>query len=99
MYESLALALEGSGRPRAEVERALLSAADLASTPIDLLSLASYFARLGSKKQSLRICKQVVIFEPDCRKLMLWVLSWPRSLMIQILCFGRVLVCSPTNGQ
>ena len=68
MYESLALALEGAGRPRAEVERALLSAADLASTPIDLLSLASYLARLGSKKESLRICKQVAILEPDCRE-------------------------------
>ena len=68
MYESLALALEGAGRPRAEVERALLSAADLASTPIDLLSLASYLARLGSKKQSLRICKQIAILEPDCRE-------------------------------
>jgi hypothetical protein len=68
MYESLALALEGAGRPRAEVERALLSAADLASTPIDLLSLASYLARLGSKKQSLSICKQVAILEPDCRE-------------------------------
>ncbi len=68
MYESLALALEGAGRPRPEVERALLSAADLASTPIDLLSLASYLARLGSKKESLRICKQVAILEPDCRE-------------------------------
>ena len=68
MYESLALALEGAGRPRVEVERALLSAADLASTPIDLLSLASYLARLGSKKQSLAICKQVAILEPDCRE-------------------------------
>jgi hypothetical protein len=68
MYESLALALEGAGRPRIEVERALLSAADLASTPIDLLSLASYLARLGSKKQSLSICKQVAILEPDCRE-------------------------------
>ncbi len=68
MYESLALALEGAGRPRAEVERALLSAADLASTPIDLLSLASYLARLGSRKESLRICKQVAILEPDCRE-------------------------------
>ena len=62
MYESLALALEGAGRPRAEVERALLSAADLASTPIDLLALASYLDRLGSKKQSLRICREVAIF-------------------------------------
>ena len=68
MYESLALALEGAGRPRVEVERALLSAADLASTPIDLLSLASYLARLGSKKQSLGICKQVAILEPDCKE-------------------------------
>ena len=68
MYESLALALEGAGRPRPEVERALLSAADLASTPIDLLALASYLDRLGSKKPSLRICKQVVILEPECRE-------------------------------
>ncbi|HBU38401.1 MAG TPA: hypothetical protein DEB70_11435, partial [Planctomycetaceae bacterium] len=68
MYESLALALEGAGRPRADVERAILSAADFASTPIDLLSLASYLARLGSKEQSLRICKQVAILEPECKE-------------------------------
>jgi len=68
MYESLALALEGAGRPRAEVERALLSAADLATDPIDLLALASYLARLGSERQAVRVCQQVAILEPDCRE-------------------------------
>ena len=68
MYESLALALEGAGQPRAEVERALLSAADLATDPVDLLALASYLARLGSQRQAVRICQQVAILEPDCRE-------------------------------
>ena len=68
MYESLALALEGAGRPKSDVERALLSAADLATSPVDLLALASYLARLGSERQAVRICQQVAILEPDCRE-------------------------------
>ncbi|MBU6277298.1 MAG: hypothetical protein KGQ61_11730 [Planctomycetes bacterium] len=60
MYESLALALEAAGKPTADVERALLSSADFAQSPTELLALAGYLARFGSNRQALRLCRQVV---------------------------------------
>ena len=68
MFEALAVALEADGKPRADVERALLSLADFASTPIDLLQLANYLARFGSVDQAIRLCRQVVQLEPTNRE-------------------------------
>ncbi|NBT13255.1 MAG: hypothetical protein EBS56_06700, partial [Planctomycetia bacterium] len=68
MYEALAVALEAAGRPKAEVERALLSAADFAATPTELLSLANYLARFGSLQQAIRVCKQVTRLDPANRE-------------------------------
>ncbi|NBW97909.1 MAG: hypothetical protein EBR28_14595, partial [Planctomycetia bacterium] len=68
MYEALAVALDAAGRPRADVERALLSAADFAASPTDLLALANYLARFGSLKQAIRICKQVTRLDPANRE-------------------------------
>ncbi len=68
MYEALAVALEAAGRPKAEVERALLSAADFAATPTELLSLANYLARFGSLQQAIRVCKQVTRIDPANRE-------------------------------
>jgi len=59
MMICLALAMEAAGKPRAEVERALLSSADFATSPTDLLALAQYLARFGSSRQAIRLCKQV----------------------------------------
>ena len=68
MYEALAMALEAAGRPREDVERALLSSADFASTPVDLLALAQYLARFGSVPRAIRICRQVTTVEPANRE-------------------------------
>jgi len=68
MYESLAIALEASGAPRPEVERALLSAADFASSPSELMQLAYYMARFGSETQAVRICRRVVRADPTNRE-------------------------------
>ncbi len=68
MFEALAVALEADGKPRDEVERALLSLADFALTPIDLLQLANYLARFGSVDQAIRLCRQVVQLEPTNRE-------------------------------
>ncbi|MEY3206599.1 MAG: hypothetical protein RLZZ21_2930, partial [Planctomycetota bacterium] len=68
MYESLALAMEAAGRPKADVERVLLSGADFATSPVDLLSLANYLARFGSDRQALRLCRQVVMLDPANRE-------------------------------
>ena len=68
MYESLALAMEAAGRPRADVERVLLSGADFASSTIDLMQLANYLARFGSDKQALRLCRTITRIDPASRE-------------------------------
>jgi hypothetical protein len=68
MYESLAVSLEAAGRPASEVERALLSAADFASSTTHLFSLAQVLARFSLTERSLDICRQVVILEPQNRE-------------------------------
>ena len=68
MYEALALALEAAGQPRDEVERALLSTAEFASSPTELLALAQYLARFGSPKRAIRLCKQITNVEPANRE-------------------------------
>ncbi len=68
MYESLAIAMEAAGRPRSEVERVLLSSADFASGPADLMMLANYLARFGSDRQAIRVCRQVTRLDPAYRE-------------------------------
>jgi len=68
MFEALAVALEAAGKPRADVERALLSLADFATSPLDLLQLANYLARFGAPEQAIRLCRQVVRLEPTSRE-------------------------------
>ena len=50
------------------MERALLSSADFATSPLDLMTLAQYLARYGSLKQAVRICRQVTLLEPTNRE-------------------------------
>jgi hypothetical protein len=68
MYESLALALEMSGRPQADVERALMSSADFATSATELLQLANYLARFGADEQALRICRRATRLDPTSRE-------------------------------
>jgi len=68
MYESLAVALEASGAPRADVERALLSAADFATSTTELMQLAYYLARSGSDSQAIRVCRRVTRSDPAHRE-------------------------------
>jgi hypothetical protein len=68
MYESLAVAMETAGKPREDVERVLLSAADFATSPVELMQLAHYLARFGSDKQAIRVCRQLVRLDPANRE-------------------------------
>ncbi len=68
MYESLAVSLEAAGRPASEVERALLSAADFASSTNDLFALAQCLARFGLTERALDVCRQVVTLDPQHRE-------------------------------
>ena len=68
MYEALGLALEAAGKPRSDVERALMSSADFATSPSDLLALAQYLARFGSSRQAIRLCRQAATLDPTNRE-------------------------------
>ena len=68
MYEALGVAMEAAGKPRGEVERALMSSADFATSPADLLALAQYMARFGSSRQALRLCRQATTLDPTNRE-------------------------------
>ena len=68
MYEALAVAMEADGQPREEVERALLSTAEFAASPSDLLALANYLARFGSPGRAIRLCRQVTNLDPANRE-------------------------------
>jgi len=68
MYESLAIAMEAAGRPQADVERALLSAIDFASSSTELLQLANYLARSGFDAQAIRVCRRIARNDPTNRE-------------------------------
>jgi tetratricopeptide (TPR) repeat protein len=65
MYDVLALVLQLAGRPKAEVERALLSRLDFSATdmPSTLFS-AVYLTRFGAKDQALKLYRQAANIEP-----------------------------------
>jgi len=67
MFESLAVAMEADGRSREEIDRVLLSTADMSGNASDLLNLATYLARFGSDKQATRTCRKVVRLDPTNR--------------------------------
>jgi hypothetical protein len=64
MYEALALAMQAEKKPAAEIERALLSAADFAQGPGELMRLAEYLQKSGFDNRALGLYKQVARLEP-----------------------------------
>ena len=64
MYEALALALDAAGRPKAEIERAVMSAVDFAATPADLLYVGKYLAQLGLHARALQVYRQAAALDP-----------------------------------
>ncbi len=65
MYDVLALTMQIVGRPKADVERALMSHVDFAATDVDstLLS-AAYLARFRAEEQALKLYRQASDLEP-----------------------------------
>lgn len=64
MYEALALAMQAENKPAVEIERALLSAADFAQGPDELMRLAEYLQKAGFENRSLGLYKQVAQLAP-----------------------------------
>jgi hypothetical protein len=65
MYDVLAVVMQLAGRPKAEVERALLSRIDFSATdvPTTLFS-AAYLTRFGAKEQAIKLYRQAAEIEP-----------------------------------
>jgi hypothetical protein len=65
MYDVLALAMQLAGRPKSEVERALLSRIDFSATDLpSTLFSAAYLSRFGAKGQALKLYRQAAEIEP-----------------------------------
>jgi hypothetical protein len=64
MYEALAISMELEGRPKEEVERAILSAIDFARTPDELLQIARFLTRIGLDRRAVDVYRQVVKIDP-----------------------------------
>ncbi len=65
MYEGLALALEAQGGSQEEIERALMSAADFATDPMDFLVLGIQLERHGLDQRALTMYRQVASLMPE----------------------------------
>ncbi len=64
MYEALAIALQAEKRPADEIERTLLSAADFAQGPDELMRLAEYLQKAGYDARALDLYEQVARVVP-----------------------------------
>lgn len=66
MYEALSVAMQASGASPAELERALMSAADLGAGDVDhFLYLAHYMARVGLDRRALAMFREVAELDPS----------------------------------
>ncbi len=66
MYEALGLAMQLSSPqpPKEDIERVLMSAADFASSPNEIMFLATYMQKLGFDKRALKLYRQVALLDP-----------------------------------
>ena len=64
MYEALALALQAAGKPKEDVERALMSAVDFANSPSDTMQIALYMSRIGLDERALKLLRQASAQQP-----------------------------------
>jgi len=68
MYQAYALSLAATDAPDADVERALLSAADFAETPEDLLNVAARLEDMGQLSAAMKLCRQISAADVDRRE-------------------------------
>ncbi|QDT72177.1 VWA domain-containing protein [Lacipirellula limnantheis] len=64
MYESLGIALELDGRPKAEIERAIMSACDFSTNPQELMLIARYLSHIGLDRRAVEVYRQVAKVAP-----------------------------------
>ena len=64
MYQALGLALQAKEAPKDELERALMSAVDLASTPDEMLIVAAYLTKAGLDEPALKLFRNLAPQDP-----------------------------------
>jgi tetratricopeptide (TPR) repeat protein len=64
MYEAMALALDAAGRPKAEIERAVMSAVDFVESTADLMYIGAYLAHIGLNERALQVYRQAAAIDP-----------------------------------
>jgi len=64
MYEGLGLAMQASGAPESEVERALMSVVDFSGSVDETLFVAEYMARLGLDRRALQLFQNMAAAQP-----------------------------------
>ncbi len=64
MYEAMVISMQIAGSPKADVERALMSAVDLSDDPNDAMYAAQYMASNGMEKRAIRMLKDFAKANP-----------------------------------
>jgi hypothetical protein len=64
MYEALSLAMQAKQAPGEEIERALMSAADLSGNPDEIMLAAVYLSRAGFDARALKLFREVADANP-----------------------------------
>ncbi|HZZ74019.1 MAG TPA: hypothetical protein VFE24_17330 [Pirellulales bacterium] len=82
MYEALALSMQMTNppQPKEEIERALMSAADFASSPSDLMYLAAYMNKLGFSARAFKLYREVATLDPTMPAAYMQALETAKSL-------------------
>jgi hypothetical protein len=65
MYQALGLSMQLIGSPTSEIERALMSAVDLASDTQDPIFAAAYMSKNGMEKRALKVLRDVAKSNPS----------------------------------
>ncbi len=68
MYETLGIAMELAGRPKSEIERAIMSACDFVTSPDELLLIGRYLSHLGLDTRAVAVYRQIVKLSPMHRE-------------------------------
>jgi tetratricopeptide (TPR) repeat protein len=64
MYEAMSLAMQAAGRPKEEIERAVMSALDFCDNTVDLTYIGRYLMQLGSNERALDLFRQAAQQDP-----------------------------------
>jgi len=68
MYETLGIAMELAGRPKSEIERAIMSACDFVSSPDELLLIGRYLSHIGLDTRAVTVYRQIAKISPMHRE-------------------------------